>query len=883
MNNTVRNLKFKKILNKEKVISKKNKAKTIKVISAYVYIHIIGFPACAHAADIPQENIKTKNDSVNRIKTDEIEFDPKFLYNDPSSPSIDLSKFKKSTKLIAGKYRFDVLINRIPKGLNEISIIEDSTNSINLLCINKAQLENWGISFEKIRQHQELNHSVAPTDIEPPCYDVKKNIPGTSTDADQGEQKLTLTIPEIFMQNIRTSTYASPDTWQEGENGLLINYNSNYFKNNEMQSAYIGINGSANVQRWRLKHTGSLTWDSSNTNQTKYKAGFTYLQTDNTTLKSQLIIGETITNGSLFDSISLKGVQLYSDDRMFEDVDQSYAPIVHGVANGNAKVTIYQKEQLIYETTVAPGPFILEDVQAQTDGGDLKVIVTEANGTKNSFIVPYAYSPELLRVGQNRYSVAFGKINHTSYQINSGLIQGIFRHGFSGNWTGFTGVTYLKNYSSILIESALNTKLGTFSTDITHSIFQSESGDSQAGNSIRFAFSKSLPASGTNISIISYNYSSNKYLTLNSAARLFSNINNNTTALSLKQKQRLDININKTINTSSIYLNSSILQYWHTREKSVNISAGYSNSWKNIYYTAALQRSKESYNNQSSIKNSITLNISIPFGKEGHRSSLNSTLTYEKTGNTLLNTSISGRINNDDNSTYTAYGSTSSSSTLNGGVRLGYLFPKTAVSVGMSSGSGYQQYSASATGALLLHSEGITLSQATGETIALVNIPNGEGAAIGISKVPVDKNGYAIISNLTPYHNNKIDLTTQKMPLNIELTQDTNKVVTPRAGAIMQIKYNTQSSYSTIINSTLPNGTPLPFAANVFNKLGENVGIVSQGSRLLVKDIGQNGTLLVKWGNSTDSHCTISYDFNNSLKNNDLTFNSKSEICHPDQ
>lgn len=877
MNNLARNFKCNNY--QKKKISKRDRTRLIKAISVYLYI--TGYSACTHAESAHQESIKTKNDNLSEIKAGDIEFDPSFLYNAPDNPPIDLSKFKKSTKLIAGKYRFDVFINNTPKGLNEISIIEDDTSLSNQICVNKAQLETWGISFEKIIQHKELNKSYVPTEVNNLCYDIKKNIPGALVSIDQGEQKLSLTIPEIFIQNIRISTYASPETWQDGENGLLINYNGNYFQNNVSQSAYIGINSSANIRKWRLKHTGSLIWNSSSKSQAKYITGFTYLQTDSTALKSQLILGETITNGSLFDSISLKGIQLYSDERMFEDVEQSYAPIVHGVANGNAKVTIYQKEQLIYETTVAPGPFALGDVQAQTDGGDLKVTVTEANGSKNSFIVPYAYSPELLRSGQNRYSLALGKINHNSYQTSTSLFQGIFRHGFSGNWTGFAGITLIKKYSSILVGSALNTKLGTFSTDITHSTFQSEDGELQNGNSIRFAFSKSLPASGTNISIISYNYSSNKYLTLNNAAKLISHTNNNENTPSLKQKQRLDININKNIKTSSIYLNSSILQYWHTQQKSVNISAGYSNSWKNIYYTAALQRSKDNYNNQSNVKNSITFNISIPFGKENHRSSLNSTLTYEGNGNSLLNTSISGQINKNDNITYTAYSSTSDIRSLNGGIRLGYAFPKAAVSAGISSGPGYQQYSASATGAFLIHSEGITFSQPTGETIALVNVPNGKGAAVGISKVPVDQYGYAIISNLTPYHNNKIELTYKKMPLNIELTQDANKVVTPRAGAIMHIKYDTQPSYNTLINSTLPDGTPLPFAANVFNENGKDVGIVSQGSRLLVKEINQHGILQVKWGNGPDSHCTIFYDFKEPLKMDNLIFNKKLEICHP--
>lgn len=40
----------------------------------------------------------------------------------------------------------------------------------------------------------------------------------------------------------------------------------------------------------------------------------------------------------------------------------SFAPIIHGVANTNAKVTITQGGYKIYETTVPPGAFVIDDL-----------------------------------------------------------------------------------------------------------------------------------------------------------------------------------------------------------------------------------------------------------------------------------------------------------------------------------------------------------------------------------------------------------------------------------------------------------------------------------------------------------------------------------------
>ncbi|KYF17681.1 hypothetical protein AIZ04_25550, partial [Salmonella enterica subsp. enterica serovar Typhimurium] len=78
-------------------------------------------------------------------------------------------------------------------------------------------------------------------------------------------------------------------------------------------------------------------------------------------------------SGELFDSTQFRGVQLASDDRMLPDSERGFAPVVRGVANSNAKVRISQNGLTIYETTVAPGAFEIDDLYPTGYGGDLIV------------------------------------------------------------------------------------------------------------------------------------------------------------------------------------------------------------------------------------------------------------------------------------------------------------------------------------------------------------------------------------------------------------------------------------------------------------------------------------------------------------------------------
>ncbi|WP_285152274.1 fimbria/pilus outer membrane usher protein, partial [Serratia ureilytica] len=86
-----------------------------------------------------------------------------------------------------------------------------------------------------------------------------------------------------------------------------------------------------------------------------------------------------------------------------------YAPVVRGVAKSNARVTVLQGKSTLYETTVAPGPFAINDLYATNYAGDLTVVVTEADGSVSTFTVPFAAVPESIRPGQSRYSAIVGR------------------------------------------------------------------------------------------------------------------------------------------------------------------------------------------------------------------------------------------------------------------------------------------------------------------------------------------------------------------------------------------------------------------------------------------------------------------------------------------
>ncbi len=108
------------------------------------------------------------------------------------------------------------------------------------------------------------------------------------------------------------------------------------------------------------------------------------LERDITPLRSRLTLGDSYTNGDIFDGINFRGAQLASDDNMLPDSQKGFAPVIHGIARGTAQVSIKQNGYEIYQSTVPPGPFTINDLYAAGNGGDLQVTIKENDGTSRS-------------------------------------------------------------------------------------------------------------------------------------------------------------------------------------------------------------------------------------------------------------------------------------------------------------------------------------------------------------------------------------------------------------------------------------------------------------------------------------------------------------------
>ncbi|CAI8761565.1 fimbria/pilus outer membrane usher protein [Pseudomonas chlororaphis] len=794
-------------------------------------------------------------------------FDSQMLFQTEGAP-IDTSRFEHQGFLVPGNYRIDLLVNGQWRATQNIEFRDTHGPLGGQPCYERALLVRAGIDLDKAASAQPSAESMPEGAY---CADLARYIPGLTTKIDLKELTIDLSVPQYFLQKSLSKTYVDPANWDHGVSAGLLNYNTNLFSvqnsGRSMTNGYAGLNMGLNVGSVRLRHNGTLTWSPESGGH--YQRGQIYAQTELPAWRSQLLVGESATNADLFDSVSFRGVQLSSDDRMLPDTERFYAPVVRGTASSNAKVSVYQRGYLISETSVAPGPFEISDLQAASFGGDLSVTVTEANGKSSSFTVPFATTVQLLRPGNSRYSLTAGQIIDPGLSSDSQyVLQGTAQRGLDNDITGYLGSSVTGSYMSALIGSAINTRVGGFAVDLTQARTDVPRGDSLQGSSLRLSYSKNLPNSGTNFSLLAYRYSTSGYLGLHDAVALQDFVEDGERAESFARvRDRVDVNISQRLGATGghLYATGSSLKYWNQKSQALNFSMGYSDQWQGNSYSFAVQRTQGRNGgggSQSDNNNTVfSFTLSIPLGRETRGATvLNNYLSHDQHTGTHLTSGVSGTLDEAGKAAYSvALSRDDQQRETTRNASLNYFLPEVSLNSSYSQGSDYRQASIGASGGMILHPGGLTFAQTLSETSGLVYAPHAQGAGVGYSGARVNGSGYAVVPSLTPFQLNTVDIDPQGMPDDVEL-QVSSRNTAPVAGAVVMLSYPTRKARSFLVNSLQPNGALLPFAAIATDaESGVEMGAVGQGSRLVLRSEKNQGSIRVEWGDQPGQQCLIDY------------------------
>ncbi len=793
----------------------------------------------------------------------EVRFNEQFLL-EQGPTGIDVSQFNKGNVATPGQFRADLYVNDGWRG--RITLRMDRTDDGSVApCFDRDLVERIGVDLTRLAPDA---LALIGTDATA-CVPLPRLVAGAKAAFDGGELRLDVSVPQASLARTARD-YVDPKYWDDGVPAAMLQYNANVWRSNagpaRANEAWLGINGGLNLGAWRFRHLGSLA-ASGGAAGMHYQNIQTSVARSVAAIRSQLVIGDAFTDGTMFDSVGFRGVQLASDERMYPDSQRGFAPVIRGIAMTHARVQVLQNGNLLYEMTVAPGPFQIDDLYVPGFGGNLSVVVTEADGTQTVTLVPYAAAPNALRPGVTHYGVTLGQYRSASIGERPTLVVATLQHGFTNLLTGYGGLVNTTGYVAAIAGVALNTPFGAFSLDLTQADASLPGQPSRNGQSVRLNYGKYVERSQTSVSMMFARTTRPGYLGLQDAVAMRATGRPEAAPFAAGQRRdslQLTLNQGLAAGWGSLYMTSVAQDSWDHAGRALQFQAGYSNAFRFINYGLTFSRQYDQFS--AKWDNRMMLNLSIPLGRGVHAPISSTSVQYSGAGAMTVRETVAGTLGADNalaysvNGGYDGGGTTQANSS--GGASLSYRSPVSSVALNASKGSRYEQYGASASGSVVGYGGGVVFSPSSGDTLAIVEAADAAGAAISTQGgVRVNRWGRALVSGLVPFTRNAIELDPKGLPLSVDL-KATGEQVVPSAGAVVRVRFETsRKGTAAIIRARTADGQPLPFGAAVVNEQGEAVGLVAQGSRVIAQGLKTaNGTLSVSWSEGAATRqCWMNY------------------------
>jgi len=780
---------------------------------------------------------------------------------------IDTSLFAMGNAVPAGNYRVDLYTNQDWKGRVSVRFaMPEDQDRIAQPCFDLALLELLGLDLDQL----EAGILDALKRGESVCRPLGELFEGASTQYDSGELKLTIHAPQVLLRR-EARGYVDPEVWDHGVTAGMLDYSYNGYRSRNRAlgsntSHYASLRAGLNMGPWRLRYSAAV--NKTDATGTHYRGHSATLERGLVKLKSRLVLGDTVTDGRVFDSVRFRGVRMDSDERMLSDSQRGFAPVVRGIAQTNAMVSITQLGQEIYQTNVPPGAFVIDDLYPTGASGDLTVTITESDGSVHEFIVAYAGSAELVRPGTYQYTLAAGQHESGAMDNAPKFVMGHVRRGISNRMTGYAGVMVAEGYTAVSGGLAFNLAAGAVATDFTFATTHTAIGNFR-GSSARVTWAKNLSRSGTNVTLASYRYSSQGYydpsaaFSLRDRAARGSGIPGGFGLLGVqKTKNRLVANISQRLpgNWGNLNLSASSQDYWARDGRDTQYQAGMSRRIGRMNVGLSASRMHNVFRRRWD--NQYMLTLSMPLGGIYTNSSYS-----HREDSQALNISASGTAGQHSQFGFGAFVNATASdysgaaTQYSGGANASWNASKAQMSVNLSSSRyGSRQYGVNVSGGVVAFGGGIVLSRRLGDTIAIVRAKDAAGARVSGQGggVRLNRKGLAVVSNMQAYRQNRVNLDPQGLSTDIALAY-TARQVAPTAGAVALLEYETERGYSLLLNGRHSDGSKLPFAAAVTDEEGRNVGHVAQGGQALIRVKAVQGTLRVRWGSGVDQTCQFSY------------------------
>ncbi|WP_350616616.1 fimbria/pilus outer membrane usher protein [Pseudomonas sp. HY7a-MNA-CIBAN-0227] len=760
-----------------------------------------------------------------------------------------------SSGQLPGTYRVDVIVNEKLIDRRDLQFIKETVaqpSATGLFpCFDLAFLQGQGIKAERLSTAEYTKNG---------CVLFTGPIADISYRYDFNRQRLSLEIPQAYIGPLPFAVRRQQ--WSNGEQVAFTNYSfsgsTSQYRGLQQNNQFASLRSGFNTGPWRLRNYS--TWHKSTAAPGKWQSLESYAQRDMGNWMAIATVGETSTEGDLFESIPYRGAEIASDLDMLPEQSRGFAPVIRGIATGRSLVTIRQRGYVINEQWVPSGPFALTNLYSTAGNGDLEVTVEGPSGQRQQFIQSFSSVPYMLRESQQSYSIAVGQYRPSDEDAETAkpaLVQATLRRGLSGGSTVFGGTQISENYTSGLLGLAHDfAGVGAISLDVTHAQSDNIGGAKEhlSGQSYRFRYSKSLSATNTNFSLVGYRYSTKGFYTFTEA--LDSQVNSRwyDSAQYGHTKSSFNASVSQQFGTmGGLYANLSKSDYWNASQSNTSIQVGYNFSIGRVAYSLGVAQSVS----QDATSRSLSLSLSLPLGAPESGKRVSVSTTQGSQGTAVRSTALSGSTYENNALSYsvgvTQHVSRDDNVT-GGSLAARYNAANTIVHSAINQSADTRQLEYGIEGGVVAYKNNLMFTQPLGETNVIVATPGAaEVAVLNKSGIRTNGVGYTVVPSAQPYRKNRIALDTASLSDDTDISKLVQEI-TPNRGAFALAKFDTRIGRRVLLTVLDPSGQPAPFAADVqlFGGDGERLisAMMADNGRVYLTGVPPRSELVLKVNNN---------------------------------
>lgn len=680
------------------------------------------------------------------------------------------------------------------------------------------------------------------------CPALADAWPTASQSLKPNTQEVHIVVPPEAVENESDLTHYEHD----GVGGVL-NYSAyrSWFESSggRSENSNLNLETGFNAGSWMVRSVHNL--QQSSTGGFAWQNAYVYAQKTLVERKQLLQAGQIGFSNGLLSGAPIDGVQLIPQTAL---TGWDSGVEVSGIAQADqSRVEVHQNGIMIYSTLVPVGPFTLTALPVLNTSSDLQVRIIAPDGREEVYTVIAASFRQLVPQAPETWSLALGHLRAANVQKDYDrpwVVSLSDGWGLSRKVLLEAGVIAASSYRSggagVIVNPhpALSVGVsGAVSQDRNHH---------QKGAKMTSSVDWLAP----------FNFSFGGDFTLYTP-----DYQELTGSVSKAEGSYGHTSTGFRGNWSHADLGSFSLSINQTRAGYDNgdtrsLMAGWSRNFSFMSASVNWQRQSQAWSDCGSVspcrnrdRDNLFVNLSFAPGGQRisgyYRRSPDSAVAGLQTGNNLAeNSSWSLAVEHDLKQEH--------NNSLSGNVN-GNLHYTSAGIYGYAAGNDIRNYTGMLSGGVVAHKEGVIFSsQKINETFGVVAVePVVSGVEISTpqGKVWTDWRGKAVVPGLPAFAPGRIELNTEQLPENIDVTNGYRQLVAGH-GSVTDTHFTLQQTRNGLLSVTLADGSPLPKGCAITTQDGSYVTTAVDVGTVFLADLNDPRSLMARWQQHS---CTLSY------------------------